>query len=302
MALIDAASGGLQKPAAGVLASHSSLTGAPEQHAGEAVEQEAHNVVASVGAVGMSAIAGVPPTPSPPAAAATAAEQTAGTKTAELTMLAADARDVAGGGAPGPHHDKTKAPVERALWANARPAMHALGAVADTWERAANALAPTSPPFPAHRARCTVAAVLLGPPLLVSLLVSARTAVRGATFLAGVAFFGRPLFVRATAGLDACVPGWKRDLYLRKCAAPPLVVAVAEVPVVAVVVGAGLTARSGPQHSAARRPDQRPTDPHAAALRRGAPRAAPAGAVASLLSPALAHAQAARHRRGPARH
>ena len=40
--------GGVQKPMAGVLASLDSMTGAPEKHPGEAVEQEAHSFVNSV--------------------------------------------------------------------------------------------------------------------------------------------------------------------------------------------------------------------------------------------------------------
>ena len=50
-ALIDANTGGVQKPAAGVLASEDSITGAPEKYQGEAVEQEAHSFVTSISTV-----------------------------------------------------------------------------------------------------------------------------------------------------------------------------------------------------------------------------------------------------------
>lgn len=50
-ALIDPKTGGVQKPAAGVLASDDSMTGAPEKHQGEAVEQEAHSFVNSMSTV-----------------------------------------------------------------------------------------------------------------------------------------------------------------------------------------------------------------------------------------------------------
>ena len=50
-ALIDSKTGGVQKPAAGVLASDDSVTGAPEKHKGEAVEQEAHSFVTSISSV-----------------------------------------------------------------------------------------------------------------------------------------------------------------------------------------------------------------------------------------------------------
>jgi len=46
--LIDGTTGGAKKPMAGVLGSGDSLTGAPEKHPGEAVEQEAHSFVSSV--------------------------------------------------------------------------------------------------------------------------------------------------------------------------------------------------------------------------------------------------------------
>lgn len=49
--LIDSKTGGVQTPAAGVLASQDSVTGAPEKHKGEAVEQEAHSFVNSISSV-----------------------------------------------------------------------------------------------------------------------------------------------------------------------------------------------------------------------------------------------------------
>jgi len=49
--LIDSKTGGVQKPPANVLASDDSVTGAPEKHKGEAVEQEAHSFVNSMSTV-----------------------------------------------------------------------------------------------------------------------------------------------------------------------------------------------------------------------------------------------------------
>ena len=49
--LIDPKTGGVKTPAAGVLASDDSVTGAPEKHKGEAVEQEAHSFVTSISTV-----------------------------------------------------------------------------------------------------------------------------------------------------------------------------------------------------------------------------------------------------------
>lgn len=51
--LISASTGALQKPLAGVLASDS-LTGAPEKHIGEAVEQEARSFFNSISTVSIS--------------------------------------------------------------------------------------------------------------------------------------------------------------------------------------------------------------------------------------------------------
>jgi len=49
--LIDSKTGGVQTPAAGVLGSDDSVTGAPEKNKGEAVEQEAHSFVNSISSV-----------------------------------------------------------------------------------------------------------------------------------------------------------------------------------------------------------------------------------------------------------
>jgi hypothetical protein len=49
--IVDSKTGGVQKPPSGVLASDSSLTGAPEKHEGEGVEQEAHSFVNSIASV-----------------------------------------------------------------------------------------------------------------------------------------------------------------------------------------------------------------------------------------------------------
>ena len=58
LALIDSKTGGIQSPKAGVLGSHDSITGAPEKHRGEAVEQEAHNFVSGIGSIALSSATG----------------------------------------------------------------------------------------------------------------------------------------------------------------------------------------------------------------------------------------------------
>lgn len=49
--IVDSKTGGVQKPPSGVLASDNSITGAPEKHEGEGVEQEAHSFVNSIASV-----------------------------------------------------------------------------------------------------------------------------------------------------------------------------------------------------------------------------------------------------------
>ena len=56
IALVDSSTGGLQKPRAGVLGSHDSATGAPENHKGEAVEQEASNFVNAFASVALNVV------------------------------------------------------------------------------------------------------------------------------------------------------------------------------------------------------------------------------------------------------
>lgn len=58
LALVDKDTGGVQKPAAGVLGSHDSATGAPENHKGEAVEKEASNFVDGIASVALTSATG----------------------------------------------------------------------------------------------------------------------------------------------------------------------------------------------------------------------------------------------------
>lgn len=49
--IVDSRTGGVQKPPSGVLASDNTITGAPEKHEGEGVEQEAHSFVNTIASV-----------------------------------------------------------------------------------------------------------------------------------------------------------------------------------------------------------------------------------------------------------
>lgn len=122
LALVDSRSGGVQKPKAGVLGSHDSATGAPENHKGEAVEQEASNFFNGITSVVLASATGKHPQGDPDHDG-----DEPGDSVPDPTRLAAgaaDAKDAAGGSQTTPHHDKTKVPVETAVWTKMRPVMH----------------------------------------------------------------------------------------------------------------------------------------------------------------------------------
>jgi hypothetical protein len=130
LALVDAKTGGLKKPTAGRLGSES-LTGAPEKHEGEAVEQEASNFVSGFASITLSAAAGKHSENKQQDE-----EGTIDTNTPDPTNVATKAveanQSVAGGTV---EHDKTKQPMEEAMWTQMRPIMHIIGDIADGWER-----------------------------------------------------------------------------------------------------------------------------------------------------------------------
>jgi Protein of unknown function (DUF3292) len=208
LALINSKTGGVQKPKAGVLGSHDSATGAPEKHQGEAVEQEASNLVNGIASVAIASAAGRHDQGDPED---TKAESALPDPT-KMATAAAESKDSAEGGQPVAKHDKSKQPMEDAIWAKMRPAMHAIGDIADGWERIANALAPT-PPFP-HTKQYQLAAVV-APLLLMSLFVKPAYVVHGTTFFTGIIFFSDPLLQRGIALLNEKIPDWPKYLELR---------------------------------------------------------------------------------------
>ena len=147
IALVDSSTGGAQSPKAGVLGSHDSATGAPEKHKGEAVEQEASNFVTGIGSIALSSATGkhdrgeqpddtlsksVPDPTQLASAGATAKASTGGGMPASGEIAQKTASDET---AVAAQHDKTKQPMEEAMWAKMRPAMHVIGDIADGWER-----------------------------------------------------------------------------------------------------------------------------------------------------------------------
>ena len=134
IALVSSKHGGVQKPKAGVLGSHDSATGAPENHKGEAVEQEASNFVNGIASVALSSATGKHPQGEPDSEDASSPSDGIPDPTS-IATTAADAKDKASGGTPAKTHDKTKVPMETAMWTKMRPIMHGLADVTDGWER-----------------------------------------------------------------------------------------------------------------------------------------------------------------------
>ncbi|KAL2166188.1 hypothetical protein VTG60DRAFT_3148 [Thermothelomyces hinnuleus] len=212
VALVDSNTGGIQKPKAGILGSHDSATGAPENHKGEAVEQEASNFVSGIASVAMSSAAGKHPQGDPDSDEDPGADM-APDPTA-LATKTADARDEAGGEETGPKHDKTKVPMETVMWNKMRPVMHTIGTVADTWERLANALS-TIPLFPSEVYRLRLVAILV--PLLLgsSLFLTPYLLMKLLSFLSGAVFFGDPIISRCLDWLNRTIPNWPELLQPR---------------------------------------------------------------------------------------
>ncbi|THW62460.1 hypothetical protein D6C91_05614 [Aureobasidium pullulans] len=211
LALVDAKTGGVQKPKAGVLGSTDTATGAPEKHKGEAAEAEASNFVNSIASVALASASGKHPQTEPPPGQAGVADSIP--DPTAIAMSASTAKTSAEGKAAAPTHDKTKVPMETAMWSKMRPIMHGLADVADTWERFANALSPT-PPFPRELYRLRLAAVVV-PLVAVSLLTSAYMFTKGVTFGIGFGFFGDPVIQPGLRWLNRTFPHWQKLLEIR---------------------------------------------------------------------------------------
>ncbi|KAK0624984.1 hypothetical protein B0T17DRAFT_531609 [Bombardia bombarda] len=188
VALVDSSTGGLQKPGAGVLGSHDSAMGAPENHKGEAVEKEASNFVNTISSVVLSSATGKPPQ----------GPESDGQQSA----ITAEATD-----------PTSSAPMEQALWKKMRPIMHMIGDVTDTWERFANALSPT-PPFPRETSRLRIATLVI-PVFGLSLFVTSYMFMKGVTFGIGFGFFGDPVISRGLDWLNRTIPDWKKLFEMR---------------------------------------------------------------------------------------
>lgn len=243
LAAISAKTGEARVPKAGHLGSES-LTGAAESYKGEAVEQEATNLVGSVAHMAVSTAIGNDSSKvqhhntddgdqgdvsiDDDATEAEvdgekrlAKEEENTPDPASMALASKDAQSKVKGDKK--HADNQKdhsaEAVHSSVWAGAQPLLHALEDVADTWERFGNALSPT-PPFAQHRPRLFIAGAVAMPLLLASLVVTNTMVYRGTTFGLGFGFFGQPLFDRLKISdvrkwLDEKVPDWPRYLELR---------------------------------------------------------------------------------------
>lgn len=228
--LIDPKTGGVQEPLAGELASDS-ITGAPESHAGEAVEQEAHNFIMSIGKVSLLASVAIPQFTGESTAKLNSPqlmmnvssgshdendshEGGTGSVASAVATGIADLQLKAGDRESNDRNDKTKEPVSRAVQSfEIHPAVRILPDLIDNWERFGNALSPTSPFHPRYP-RSALAACLL-PLVLVFAFVSWDHVMEAMGFAAGFGFFGGPVIAWCVTLNDMCYPGWRECLQLR---------------------------------------------------------------------------------------
>ena len=131
LALVNSRTGGIQSPQAGVLGSHDTVTGAPEKHRGEAVEQEASNFVAGIASIVLSSASGKHEASDPASGRLTKSIP----DPSDMAMAQSDAKDSASGAGSAAKHDKTKQPMEEMMWSKMRPTMRIIGEISDGWER-----------------------------------------------------------------------------------------------------------------------------------------------------------------------
>lgn len=131
IALVNTETGGVQKPKAGVLGSHDSVTGAPEKFKGEAAEQEANNLIASVATVAVGSAAGKHDQGTPQDAPMEDQVPDA----MEIVSKTADAQAAARGEDPSDDNDKSREPMRQTVLNGADQGMRIMADVVDTWER-----------------------------------------------------------------------------------------------------------------------------------------------------------------------
>ncbi|KAJ5189101.1 Protein of unknown function DUF3292 [Penicillium cf. griseofulvum] len=190
--------------AEGQVQSEDSLTGAPENHKGEAAEREAKNLVDSFATVAMESAA---------AKYGQAVAEDATDKPALVESL--EAAEAAAGTPTGDSpEDKTKKPMKKKVANATDNVMRILSDITDIYEKFANILSPT-PPFFLVTSRLRLASIFT----LVSVAVpftSSYWIIKLVGFALGLGFFGDPIFTYTLDLLNDKVPNWKDNLDLHK--------------------------------------------------------------------------------------
>ncbi|KAL4894858.1 hypothetical protein BDV59DRAFT_164965 [Aspergillus ambiguus] len=185
------------------LTSQDSITGAPERYKGEAVEQEASNLVNSVANVAMES------------AAAKYGQGISNEDSDDGTeSLKDDVSPKADETGENEVPDKTKRPMKKKIGKATDKAMLVVSDITDIWERFSNIFSPT-PPFYGVTARLRLISILVGVSVS-SLVLSSHFILRTVSLLAGVGFFGDPIFQWTLKFLNERVPDWKQHLDLNK--------------------------------------------------------------------------------------
>ncbi|KLO84705.1 Uncharacterized protein LW93_4984 [Fusarium fujikuroi] len=136
-AIVHYQGGHLIKPAAGILGTVDTATGAPESLKGEALEREASNFATGLVALSINIFVDKDPQHDE--------SQRGGGKTVNLpdprslATRIATAKDIAAG-VEKPSWDKSKSPMQELMWSQMRPLMHWICRFCDIWERSAKIL------------------------------------------------------------------------------------------------------------------------------------------------------------------
>ncbi|EXL94964.1 hypothetical protein NOF04DRAFT_11126 [Fusarium oxysporum II5] len=193
-ALVHYQDGHLIKPAAGILGTVDTATGAPESLKGETLEREASNFATGLVALSINVFVDKDPQHDE--------SQRGGGKTVNLpdprslATRIATAKDKAAG-IEKPSWDKSKSPMQELMWSQMRPLMHWVCRFCDVWERSANLLDPTAP-FPRDTARHRIVQLIL-PIVVLSAFTSCYMFYRIVTLCMGIGFFGS-IFLRNSYG------------------------------------------------------------------------------------------------------
>ncbi|CZT21891.1 uncharacterized protein RCC_07757 [Ramularia collo-cygni] len=212
ISLVGTLSGNLTKPNAGILGSVDSVTGAPENMQGEAVENESSNFVTGLAAIGVNIMSsgeihGEPNTEENSFSGSMKATPN------ELVQMIATGKDKAEG-IDRPSMDKSKGPMETIMWSFAKSGMTGMESANNIWEKFANLLDP-KPPFNTSTQSATLASILLAICGL-SLILTRNMFLRSMTLTFGMALFGGPLMKSASSWMESSRPGWSEYASLER--------------------------------------------------------------------------------------